>query len=149
MSSRTIREQRTIRRICTHIATVVTLCCQHKRPWHIRHTDFHSDSTATTSPQQPKRIAHASASRWSLLIEQKLATETKRANKASADYLRMLGERDQLEWLVKRQPDGDHRGRALSARFPQVCGLATTPRDSATMQCLEMKTRRELNIFNN
>ena len=72
------------------------------------------------------------------LIEQKLATETKRANKASADYLRMLGERDQLEWLVKRQPDGDHRGSGRSVC--EVCrksvGLATTPRDSATRQCL-------------
>ena len=100
-------------------------------------THWQPSGSAATEQRRPSQERE----RFSVelkLIEQKLATETKRANKASADYLRMLGERDQLEWLVKRQPDGDHRGSGRSVC--EVCrksvGLATTPRDSATRQCL-------------
>ena len=42
--------------------------------------------------------------------ELKHSVEKRRADKASADLLRMRAERDQLEWLLQRAPSGGHSG---------------------------------------
>jgi hypothetical protein len=72
-------------------------------------------------------------------LEQKHSVEKRRADKASADLLRMRAERDQLEWLLQRAPSGGHSGGAESGRdgckshsVCEVCGksvgLASTKR---------------------